>query len=101
SVFELGAAVERVGDRAWIKGFLHEPSGDAFYGRTKLAKTDDAMKPAELAPNEVDDLVEMLYALSGAGDVDATKVERGKMIFEKACTDCHSDAAGVAGGSGP
>lgn len=89
------------GSRDWLKGFLHAPSGDAYWGRTKLGASDDAMKPAELAPNEIDDLVELLYAQSGASDVNQTKRDRGKTIFDKACTDCHSVDEGVAGGSGP
>jgi ubiquinol-cytochrome c reductase cytochrome b subunit len=89
------------GNRAWIKGFLHDPSGDVYYGHTKLAKTEDAMKPAELPPADLDDLVELLYAQSGAGDADAAKRDRGMVIFDKACTDCHSVAEAVGGGSGP
>lgn len=89
------------GSRQWIAGFLKDPNGDAYWGHTKLAKTDDAMKPVEIAGPELDDLVEVLYAQSGATDVDAAKAERGKAVFEKACTDCHSLDEGVAGGSGP
>jgi ubiquinol-cytochrome c reductase cytochrome b subunit len=89
------------GNRGWLKAFLQAPSGDAFWGRTKLAKTDDAMKPVELAAGDLDDLVELLYAQSGAGDVDAARRDRGKVIFDKACTDCHSLEEGVAGASGP
>jgi ubiquinol-cytochrome c reductase cytochrome b subunit len=87
--------------RAWLRGFLEAPSGDAFWGRTKLAKTENAMKPVELAGEELADLVEALYAESGASDVDATRRERGKAIYEKACNDCHSLEEGVAGTSGP
>ena len=89
------------GSRAKLKAFLLAPSDDAFWGRTKLAKTEDAMKPVELAPNEIEDLVEVLYAESGAGDIDKAKLERGKTLFANACTDCHSLDDGVAGDSGP
>jgi mono/diheme cytochrome c family protein len=89
------------GNRAWLLAFLKAPSGDEFWGRTKLAKTDDAMKPVELPPADLDDLVEALYAQSGASDVDAAKRDRGKTIFDKACTDCHSIDDGVAGTSAP
>ena len=54
----------------WLVGFLKAPSGDAYWGHTKLAKTDDAMKPVELSDSDLDDLVELLYAQSGASDVD-------------------------------
>ncbi|MBL9020029.1 MAG: cytochrome b N-terminal domain-containing protein [Myxococcales bacterium] len=89
------------GDRAWLAQFLKTPSGDAFYGHTKLATTEDAMKPVELAPADLADLVELLYAESGAGDVDAAKRERGAKLFESACTDCHSKDQGVVSTGGP
>jgi cytochrome c2 len=89
------------GSRAWIKGFLVKPSDDAYWGRTKLSKTDDAMKAVDLQGGDLDDLVEALYAESGATDIIPAKRERGKAVFEKACTDCHSLDEGVAGGSGP
>ena len=89
------------GNRQWLMGFLKDPNGDAYWRHTKLAKTDDAMKPVDMPPNELDDLVEALYAQSGATDVDAAKRDRGKAVFDKACTDCHSLDEGVAGGSGP
>lgn len=89
------------GSREWMRGFLKAPSSDAYWGHTKLAKTDDAMKAVDVEGSELDDLVEVLYAQSGAADVVASKRDRGKAIFEKACTDCHSLDEGVAGGSGP
>jgi ubiquinol-cytochrome c reductase cytochrome b subunit len=89
------------GTRANLKAFLLAPSSDPFWGRTKLAKTEDAMKPVELPAPEIDDLVETLYAETGASDVDKAKLERGKALFANNCTDCHSLDAGVAGGSGP
>lgn len=89
------------GDRAWLTAFMKAPSGDEFWGRTKLAKAEAAMKPVELAPNDLADLVEMLYAESGASDVDAAKKERGLAVFEAACTDCHAREEGMPGASGP
>lgn len=89
------------GNRAWIKGFLLAPSGDSYWGRTKLAKTEEAMKPVEMGTTEIDELVEALYAEGGATDVDQAKRERGKNIFGNACTDCHSLEEGMGGGSGP
>jgi ubiquinol-cytochrome c reductase cytochrome b subunit len=90
------------GDRAWLTGFLRKPSSEAYWGKTKLGKTDDAMQPVQLADPELGELVEMLYADSGAQDTDAAKVARGKVVFQKmSCTDCHSHDDGVAGSSGP
>jgi len=87
--------------RAWLKAFLKDPGGHAFWGKTKLAKTDDAMKPVDLAGEELDAVVEALYSQTGAADVVESKRDRGKALFDKACTDCHSLDEGVAGGSGP
>lgn len=89
------------GDRAWLTAFLKDPSGDAFWGRTKLAKTEGAMKPVDIQPADLADLVEFLYAQSGAPDVDDAKRTRGAKLFEGACTDCHAIDEGVAGTSAP
>src|SRR5690606_36960298 len=89
------------GNRAWLTQFLKAPSGDAFYAHTKLAATEEAMKPVELEPADLADLVELLYAESGASDVDKAKRERGAKLFEAACTDCHSKDEGVVSSAGP
>lgn len=105
-------------DRAWLKAFLADPSGPEFYGRTKLVAdskkaqaneeaaadaglADLAMKAVALPGGELDDLVELLYSLSGATDFDAAKRERGVAVFESACTDCHELAEGVSSEGGP
>lgn len=89
------------GDRAWILGFLKAPSGDAYWGHTRLATTDDAMKAVDLGAQDLEDLTELVYAQTGASDVDAAKRDRGKTIFDKACTDCHAIDEGVAGTGAP
>jgi len=89
------------GDRIWIKAFLQDPSGDAFYGRTKLGKTDKAMTKVEQTGRDLDALVEMVYAETGDGPVDGALVERGHAIFDETCTDCHTRTAGEVGDSAP
>ncbi|MDB4955547.1 MAG: Cytochrome b/b6 domain protein [Myxococcales bacterium] len=89
------------GNRAWLAGFLADPSGDHYWGKTKLGTSEDAMKPVPLPPPDLDALVEILYAETGAPDVDPFKRDRGKLLFDKACSDCHSLDEGVAGASGP
>jgi ubiquinol-cytochrome c reductase cytochrome b subunit len=87
------------GDRAWLRAFLKNPSDPRFWGKTKLAKSDAAMKSAaalELSPEAIDGLAEILVAQAGATDVDPKKVEAGKEAFEK-CSDCHSLEEGVSG----
>jgi ubiquinol-cytochrome c reductase cytochrome b subunit len=89
------------GSRAWLRGMLVTPSGDPFWGKTKLAKAEEAMKPVDLAPAQLDELVEALYAEGGAADVDTAKRDRGRTIFNDACNDCHSLEEGMGGGGGP
>jgi ubiquinol-cytochrome c reductase cytochrome b subunit len=89
------------GGREWVRGFLQHPSGPEYWGKSKFGQTKDAMRPVELSATELDDLVELLYAQTGATDIDAAKRDRGKGIFDKACTDCHSIDEGVAGTSAP
>jgi mono/diheme cytochrome c family protein len=89
------------GNRAWFAAFLKDPSNDRFWGRTKLAKREEAMQPVELPQADIDALAELLYAESGATDIDAAKRERGAQLFETSCNDCHSREDGVAGSGGP
>jgi cytochrome c2 len=88
------------GDRAWLIAFLNAPSDDRFWGKTKLAKTEAAMKPVELPPDKIAEVAELLYAQSGATDVDTKKRDAG-VELAKGCGDCHSLDEGVAGTSAP
>jgi len=89
------------GDRAWLRAFLADPSGTAYWGHTLLAKDTAAMAPVELPAGDRDDLVEWLHAQSGANDVIPAKRDRGQTIFDKACDSCHSRQDGTAGTSAP
>jgi ubiquinol-cytochrome c reductase cytochrome b subunit len=90
------------GNRAWIEGMIKDPDGDAFWGRTKLAKSEAAMKPFEqMKSPDIDDIVELLYAESGATDADPAKRERGLAVFENACSDCHAREDGMPGAAAP
>jgi ubiquinol-cytochrome c reductase cytochrome b subunit len=91
------------GDRAWLRAFLKTPSDPRFWGKTKLAKAEAAMKPAEsleLKPEQIDDIVELLVAQSGETEVDRAKLVQGRDAFEP-CSSCHSLEEGVAESSGP
>ena len=75
------------GSRAWIRGFLENPEGPLYMG---TAKIDRGMKPVVGTPDELDALVEMVYAQTGAPDADAAKVARGhSLIAQKDCDTCH------------
>jgi ubiquinol-cytochrome c reductase cytochrome b subunit len=90
------------GDRAWLKAFIKAPSGDEFWGKTKVVKTEAAMKPFEQMPAaDLDDIVELIYSESGASDVAPAKRQHGLAVFETACGDCHAREEGLPGSSGP
>ena len=90
------------GNRAWLKGFLKNPSGNPFWGLTKLSRTEAAMKSFQDMPAaDLDDVVELIYAESGASDVDPARRKRGEAVFETACSDCHSREEGTPGTAAP
>jgi ubiquinol-cytochrome c reductase cytochrome b subunit len=90
------------GSRAWLKAFIRHPGADENWGRTKLATKDGAMKSfAQMPPADLDDVVELIYAESGASDLVAAKREHGASVFETACSDCHAREDGQPGSSAP
>jgi ubiquinol-cytochrome c reductase cytochrome b subunit len=73
--------------RAWIRAFLENPEGPLFMG---TAKIDKGMKPVQGTPDELDALVEMVYAQTGAPDADAARAAHGRELVEqKDCDTCH------------
>ena len=90
------------GGRAWLKALIREPSGDAFWGRTKLAKAEGAMKAFDqMSAAELDAVVELMYAETGAADIAQAKLAQGAQVFETACSDCHARDEGAPGASAP
>ena len=90
------------GSRSWLKAFIRHPGADENWGRTKLAAKDNAMKSfAQMPPADLDDVVELIYAESGASDVIAARRDHGGSVFETACSDCHAREEGLAGSSAP
>ena len=103
------------GDRAWLRAFLLDPSDDAYWGKTKLVAeskkaaadpdagiADLTMQPVTVTGRDLDALVEMLYAESGAPDVDEAKRIAGAKVYDEAsCNDCHSMKEGEPGASAP
>jgi len=85
--------------RAWLHDYLLDPDGARFFGPTKAIH---GMKPTKYRGEELDALVEMLYAETGATDADAAKVERGRQVFDNGpCSDCHSRDGTTTGEEGP
>jgi ubiquinol-cytochrome c reductase cytochrome b subunit len=90
------------GNRAWLKAFVQNPNGAEFWGRTKLAAKDAAMKSfSQMPPGDLDAVIELIYAESGATDADAAKRTRGAGVFDIACSDCHAREDGLPGASAP
>lgn len=90
------------GNRAWLAAFIKNPSGDEFWGRTKLAKQEAAMKPlSELPAADLEAVVELMYAETGATDAVPAKREAGLKVFESSCSDCHAREEGAPGASAP
>jgi ubiquinol-cytochrome c reductase cytochrome b subunit len=87
------------GGRAWIAAFLKDPSGDEFFGRTKLAG-DAGMPPVELTGAELDAMVELVYAQTGATDAAPAKAA-SKDAFAEHCEDCHTLARDMATEAAP
>ncbi|MEM9493932.1 MAG: c-type cytochrome, partial [Myxococcota bacterium] len=71
--------------RQWIEDFLRDPNGPRFFGVTGI----NDMEPVELEPGPMADVVEFIYAQTGAADIDAARVKRGQAVFEDECTACH------------
>jgi mono/diheme cytochrome c family protein len=61
------------------------------------------MKPVKQTGADLDALVELVYAQTGARDADAKLVERGKELFEGDgdCSSCHSIDGKAEGEPGP
>jgi ubiquinol-cytochrome c reductase cytochrome b subunit len=90
------------GSRRWIKAMVQDPSSDEMWGRTKLATRDKAMKPfAQMPAADLDAVVELIYAESGASDVVAARRDHGVDMFESACSDCHTREEGMPGSGAP
>lgn len=79
-------------DRAWIRGFLKDPRADLYFGHTRLGEPDAGMDPVEVSDAEMNALVEMIYAETGAADADAKLADEGRVLFDgdAGCTDCHA-----------
>ena len=65
------------------------------------AKIEKGMRPVEATPEEMDALVEYVYAETGAADVDTAKAGRGRdLLSPKDCDTCH-DLDGEGENDGP
>lgn len=73
--------------RQYISDLLRNPSANRFFGATKL----DVMKPVTEKGEDFAALVELVYAQTGAEDVDTELAGKGQTLFDDgSCSDCHS-----------
>ncbi|MDB4965348.1 MAG: Cytochrome b/b6 domain protein [Myxococcales bacterium] len=83
--------------RAWLTDFLKQPDAAKYFGKTKKLH---GMKPVKPVGDELNALVEWIFA-QGGGDVDAALVARGETIWTReSCDDCHSADGKSEGVSG-
>jgi ubiquinol-cytochrome c reductase cytochrome b subunit len=95
---EKGPDLKDYNSRAWIRGFLANPDGPLHMGPAKIEK---GMRPVEAKAEELDALVEFVYAETGAADADAAKAARGRdLLSPKDCDTCH-DSDGEGENDGP
>jgi ubiquinol-cytochrome c reductase cytochrome b subunit len=95
---EKGPDLKDYNSRAWIRGFLTNPDGPLYMGPAKI---DKGMRPVAAEPEEMEALVEYVYAESGAADVDTAKAGRGRdLLSPHDCDTCH-DFDGTGENDGP
>lgn len=82
-----GPDLKAYNTRQWIEGFLRSPDSPRFMGGAKL---DDGMKAVVGTDQELRALTELVYAETGATDVDRNLVESAESLFsDKDCDSCH------------
>jgi ubiquinol-cytochrome c reductase cytochrome b subunit len=87
--------------RAHLRSVIADPSAPQHFGLVKkIMASEDAMPKSELPPEDLDAVTELVYAETGAADVIAARLPRGKEVFEETCGDCHN-LTGTDAGSGP
>lgn len=93
-----GPDLTRWGSRRWISELITDPDNSRAFGHTKLK---GGMKPVQLPPEPLADLVEYVYSLGAASGVDAARAKRGAALFEDGnCDLCH-ERDGKTSGQGP
>ena len=84
--------------RARLRRILENPEGPLHMGPAKL---DRPMKPVHGSPEELEALVEIIYAETGAPDADAAQAARPSgLVAQKDCDTCH-EVQGEGENAGP
>jgi len=75
--------------RAWLLAFLKDPQSPLYMGAAKKP-AKGGMKPVKAPPDVMAALAELVYAQSGAPDVDVALVGKGQALYpEQNCDSCH------------
>jgi len=86
-------------ERARLKTSVGAVSNPVSTVRSTVAPS--GMRPVEGTPDDIDALVEYLYAETGAADADAGRAGRGRdLLSQKDCDTCH-DFDGEGENDGP
>ncbi|HWN71264.1 MAG TPA: cytochrome b N-terminal domain-containing protein [Haliangium sp.] len=86
--------------RAWIRDFLKNPDGPRHFGMMEW-KPESRMQPVQLEGEDLDAVVELIYAQSGAVDAKQDLASKGQTLFDDGdCSDCH-ERDGTTAGSAP
>jgi ubiquinol-cytochrome c reductase cytochrome b subunit len=84
--------------RRWINAFLRDPNGPNFMGGARFA---NGMQPVQGTDEELRALTELVYAETGAADVDSALVADAEALFDaKDCSSCH-ERDGTTANKGP
>lgn len=82
-----GPDLKGYNSRAWIERFLRNPDSPLHMGGAKI---ENGMRPVRGDDVELRQLTELIYAETGAPDVDRRLVEAAEPLFaEKDCDSCH------------
>ncbi|HEX2659020.1 MAG TPA: cytochrome b N-terminal domain-containing protein [Polyangia bacterium] len=93
-----GPDLKDYNSRAWILGFLRNPQGTLYMAGAKM---DKPMKPVSGTDEELAALTELIYAETGAKDVDRALVQKATpLLSDKDCDSCH-DFDGTSANAGP
>jgi ubiquinol-cytochrome c reductase cytochrome b subunit len=93
-----GPDLKDYNSRQWIESFLRNPEGPQHMGG---AKFEQGMKPVDGTDDEFRAVTELVYAETGAADVDPTLVKAAvPQLSEKDCDSCH-DLDGTSENTGP
>lgn len=86
--------------RAWIRAFLKNPDGPAFFAKMEW-RPESRMPAVTLEGEELDAVVEFVYAQTGAADANQELATKGQTLFDEGdCSDCH-ERDGTTSASGP